>query len=78
MTVLALPDRFRPRIEVVRCRDRSSGSLFYVFNLVGVSRKLGPYRMDLAQRFTPEDAASEVRLWCGLGYEVDDREVPPT
>ena len=74
MTVVPFLDPFRPHIEVVRCRDRNTGKPFCIFDLVGVSRKQGPYRMDLAHKHTPEDVAAEIRLWSSLGYEVIDRE----
>ena len=72
--IVTFPHEHQPHIEILRVRDRNGGRWFYVFDLVGHD-EAGPFRIDMAHRYTLAEVADEVAFWCQQDIEVDGHEV---
>ena len=68
-SIISFPREHRPHVEVFRVTDRTDGRRMFVFELVGRDED-GPFRIDVAHRYTLNEVAEDVALWWKEGIEV--------
>lgn len=72
--IVPFPVEHQPHVEILRVRDRFDGRTIYIFDYVGRDDS-GPFRIDMAHRYTLGDVADEVAYWWQQGIEVDGSAV---
>ena len=76
MTAIDFPREHRPHVEFYAVRDRSDGRRIFIFEFVGRDRD-GPFRVDVAHRYSLRDALEDVAWWARDGFEVRGPGVSP-
>ena len=74
--IIAFPRDYQPYVEIFTVRDRADGRLMFIFELVGRDEE-GPYRLDVAHRYTLEEVFEDRVLWWRDGIEVRDAGIFP-
>ena len=67
-TIIAFPLEHRSDVELFSVRDRTDGRRIFIFKLVGRDED-GPYRIDVAQRYSLQNALADIVDW--WRYEID-------